>query len=143
MRKRLIPLVGVLLILAGCSSTANLSATFDGETCTYSGPDAVRSDEIDATFVNRSDEPAALSFISLQDESARADELALIGTRITVEGALPGPQVRLAGVLEANPGQEATRDAPLSPGTYFLDCVTFDGPAPDEVWRIAVVEVDA
>lgn len=135
--------LGLVLVLAGCGSGGSPSATFDGEDCGYSGPAAVDAGDVEIVFVNNSDVGAGLAFLTLIDESAREEEVALIGTRIPVQGQNPEGAVRLAGVLEANAGEEATQTVPMSTGTYLLDCVTFSTAGPDEVWRVAVLEVQA
>lgn len=131
----------MLLLLAACGGNGNPQATFDGEECEYSGPESIDGADLEVTFVNDSGDDAALAFLDLMDESARAEEVALIGTRFAVGGAPPAGATELAGVLRADPGQRETQTAPLSSGTYLLDCVTFSAGAPDEVWRVAVLEV--
>lgn len=135
--------LGCALILIGCGGTGSSSAAFDGDQCEYSGPESVRGGDLDVKFENNSDSPAALAFLNLVDESARAEESAQIGTRVSVDGAPPGGAIELMGLLQAEPGTEESQTAPLPAGTYFLDCVTFsaDG-APDEVWRVAAIEVE-
>ena len=136
-------LMGLLMVIAACGGTDAPSATFDGESCSYTGPGSVSAGDIEVMFVNNSNAAAGLAFLSLIDEAARAEEVDLIGTRVKVDGQNPEGAVRLAGVLEANPGEEATQAVPISSGTYLLDCVTFSAGGPDEVWRVAVLEVQA
>ena len=133
---------GLLLMVAACGGAGSPSATFNGDECTYTGPDSVGTTDIEVSFENKSDENAALAFLALIDESARADEVALIGTRNSVGGADPEGATELAGILQAEPGETVTQTAPLTPGTYLLDCVTFSAGGPDEVWRVAVLEVE-
>lgn len=115
--------------------------TLDGERCTYSGPDAARGDT-EVTFENQTLGAAGLAFLALLDVSLRNEEAALIGTRFSVAGEPPPESLQLVGVLEANPGDSATQVAPLAPGTYFIDCVTFTAGGPDQVWRVAVLDVE-
>lgn len=143
-RRITVLVVGFVLMLSACGGSGSPSASFDGEECTYAGPESVQADEIEVTFENSSEELAALAFLSLDDESARDEETASIGGGpVSVGGANPEGATSLAGVLEADPGQEATQTAPLPAGTYLLDCVTFSPAGPDEVWRVAVLEVEA
>ena len=137
----LLLIAAAALTAAACGGDENPSAAFDGETCDYSGPDSVGSDGIEVSFENNSSSGAGLAFLSLVDESARSEEVALIGTRASVAGAPPGEALELVGVLEADAGATTTQDAPLPAGTYFIDCVTFSAGGPDEVWRAAVLEV--
>jgi hypothetical protein len=142
MKMRLILTIAVLAgTLAACGGGGSLTATFDGETCTYSGPDSVKSEDVETTFDNRSGKDAALALLSLQDESARADEMAMIGQRLTDLSPQPGSQTQIEDLIQASSGEEATRTTVLAPGTYFLDCVTFANDAADEVWRAAAVEI--
>ena len=44
--------VGFVLVLSACGGSGDPSASFDGEECTYSGPESVGSGEVDVTFEN-------------------------------------------------------------------------------------------
>lgn len=119
----------------------HIEAVFDGEHCRYSGPDVARGDT-EVSFENRTESAAGLAFLALVDEAAGQAEIDLVGTRFSVQGAPPPEAVQLVGVLDAGPGDSATQIAPLTPGTYLIDCVTFTNAGPDEVWRVAVLEVE-
>ena len=134
--------IAFLITLSGCGDARSPTATFDGEVCTYSGPDSVNEGDIEVTFENNSDGIAALVFLLLVDESARADEVARIGSRTSVEGAPPGSAVEFDALVEADPREKAIETVRLTSGTHLVDCVTFTGIAPNEVWRVALVEVD-
>ena len=136
---------GLLLGVIGCGgSDDNPSASFDGEDCSYSGPESISAgDEIEASFENTSDATAALAFLALRDESARDEMVAMIGAEpISAGGNPPEEPLELTGYLQAEPGEKATQTAPLDAGTYVIDCVTFVGDAPDKVWRVAVLDVE-
>lgn len=122
-------------------TSRSIEVTLDGERCTYSGPDAARGDT-EVTFENQTQGAAGLAFLALLDVSLRNEEAALIGTRFSVAGEPPPESLQLVGVLEADPGDSATQVAPLTPGTYFIDCVTFTAGGPDQVWRVAVLDVE-
>lgn len=122
-------------------TSRSIEVTLDGERCTYSGPDAARGDT-EVTFENQTLGAAGLAFLALLDVSLRNEEAALIGTRFSVAGEPPPESLQLVGVLEAIPGDSATQVAPLTPGTYFIDCVTFTAGGPDQVWRVAVLDVE-
>jgi hypothetical protein len=136
-----IAVIGMSLLLVGCGGANRPSATFDGEQCQYSGPESVGSGDIEVTFENNSGEAASLAFLALRDESARAEAAATMGTRTSVGGAPPPDYMELVGQLPADPNATATQTAPLTSGTYFLDCVTFGLDGPNEVWRVAILEV--
>ncbi len=123
------------------TSSRHIEARLDGEHCRYSGPD-VASGDTEVTFENQTERAAGLAFLALVDATAGREEIDLVGTRFSVGGAPPPKQVRLVGVLQADPGDSATQIAPLTPGTYLIDCVTFTNAEPDEVWRVAVLEVE-
>lgn len=122
-------------------TSRSIEVTLDGERCTYSGPDAARGDT-EVTFENQTQGAAGLALLALLDVSLRNEEAALIGTRFSVAGEPPPESLQLVGVLEADPGDSATQVAPLTPGTYFIDCVTFTAGGPDQVWRVAVLDVE-
>lgn len=122
-------------------TSRSIEVTLDGERCTYSGPDAARGDT-EVTFENQTQGAAGIAFLALLDVSLRNEEAALIGTRFSVAGEPPPESLQLVGVLEADPGDSATQVAPLTPGTYFIDCVTFTAGGPDQVWRVAVLDVE-
>lgn len=121
--------------------SGSIEVTLDDELCTYSGPDGAGGDT-EVTFENQTDGAAGLAFLALTDASLRDELAASIGTRFSVAGAPPPESLQLVGVLEADPGESATQVAPLTPGTYFVDCVTFTAAGPDQVWRVAVLDVE-
>lgn len=170
--RRALPAVAVIVVMVGggaCSDTAapantsatevpatsettatsstthalsrHIEASLDGEHCRYAGPD-VASGDTEVTFENHTERAAGLAFLALVDEAAGQGEIDRVGTRFSAGGAPPPEEVRLVGVLEADPGDSATQVAPLTPGTYLIDCVTFSAAGPDEVWRVAVLEVE-
>lgn len=123
------------------ASSRHIEATLDGEHCSFSGP-GVASGDTKVTFENQTGRAAGLAFMALVDQAAGQAEIARVGTHFSVGGAPPPEEVQLVGVLQADPGNSATQIAPLTPGTYLIDCVTFTTAGPDEVWRVAVLEVE-
>jgi len=130
-----------LALLAGCAGSGSPTVSFDGEECTYSGPESVEQTDIEFTYTNTSSVNSSLAFLNLTDESGRSEASSMIGTRTSVTGEPPPAYLEMVGILQAAPGDEVTQTAPLVAGTYFLDCVTFSGELPDEVWRAAELEV--
>jgi hypothetical protein len=130
---------GLVLMLAACGTAPRV--TFDGSSCNYDGPRTVQPGGFTVTFNNTSDQYAAVAFLKLPDDgTARTDALALVGKDLAIpEG--DDPEVQLVGTILAEPGEEATQDAPLPTATFVIDCAIFSGDQPSHAWRAAAIDV--
>lgn len=115
-----------------------LVGTYDGENCSYAGPETVTlSDEISLTLVNDSADAVILK-VNLVPPDRLADIEPLVGsdTDYSSETAL-NPTF----YAEASPFGESSALAFLpAPGTYVVECV-LGGAIPIHVWWLAALEV--
>jgi len=126
-------------VVAACSPGPPV-VVFDGESCGYQGPDALKVGSIDVTFRNESGAFVALAFLTLpEDEVRRAEALDRVGGDFVITDPDSGD---VAGTILAEPGEEVTQKAPLPVGTYLVDCATFEGDQPAHAWRAAAIEVE-
>ncbi len=116
----------------------HLTGTYDGENCSYEGPETVTlSDEISLTLVNDSADAVILK-VNLVPPDRLTDFEPLVGsdTDYSSETAL-----RPTFYAEASPFGESSALAFLpAPGTYVVECV-LGGAIPIHVWWLAALEV--
>ena len=152
----------VVLLLASCGDTADdstdttlaattttaaaatgpleLVATYDGESCSYEGPEtATLSDEISLTLVNDSADAVILK-VNLIPPDRLTDIEPLVGSDTDYSG-----EKRLYPTFyaEAGPfGESSARAFLPAPGAYFVECA-LGGAIPTHVWWLAALEVIA
>jgi hypothetical protein len=130
------------VLMIGCSS-GSPTATFDGQTCDFDGPDKVSAGGVEMTLTNTSGEFVALAFLELPgNEERRAQALALVGSDFAIPPEEDPDGAQVVGFLMAEPGEEVVEEAALPSGSYVVDCATFDGERPSHAWRAAVLEVE-
>ena len=151
----------VVLLLASCGDTADdstdttlaattttaaaatgpleLIATYDGEDCSYEGPETVTvSDEISLTLVNDSADAVILK-VDLIPPDRLTDIEPLVGSDTEYSG-----ETRLNPTVyaEASPfGESSARAFLPAPGTYVVQCSSMEGATPIHVWWLAALEV--
>ena len=117
------------------AAVEDIVAVFDGTTCTYEGPDqATPASVLSIRFTNKSDEPAEL-FITTSEGADLEESLSLIGTDVGPDqtGGIDAIAIELA----SDPGESATGNVLLAPGTWIVDCHTTGG---GHFWFIAAIE---
>jgi hypothetical protein len=131
--------------VATTTSTASgpsMVASFDGETCTYDGPEQVSVGEIVAlSFTNRSALKAGL-FVTAYTSEDLEEIRPLIGSDIEPD-SLSGSSRSIVAELLIDPGETTEQDHLLPPGTLVIDCQTrmpeVHGPA--HLWLVGILEV--
>ena len=115
-----------------------LVGTYDGENCTYEGPEtATLSDEISLTLVNDSADAVVLK-VNLIPPDRLTDIEPLVGSDTDYSG-----ETRLYPTFyaEASPfGESSARAFLPAPGTYVVECA-LGGAIPTHVWWLAALEV--
>ena len=116
-----------------------LVVSFDGEACSYSGPDgATLSDEISLTFVNESEDVIFAGLRRLPPD--RLDELMpLVGTDFDWSS-----EVFISPTLfvQTGPhGEDSISAFVAGAGTYVVDCTLLDGAIRLHSWWPATLEV--
>ncbi len=115
-----------------------LVGTYDGENCSYEGPEtATLDDEISLTLVNDSADAAFLG-LALIPPDRLTDIEPLVGSDTDYSG-----ETRLNPTIyaEAGPSGESSARAFLpAPGTYVVECA-LGGAIPIHVWWLAALEV--
>ena len=150
----------VVLLLASCGDTADdstdttlaattttagaatgpleLVGTYDGENCSYEGPEtAALDDEISLTLVNDSADAVVLKVVLVPPD------------RLTDIEPLVGSDTDYSGETSLNPtiyaesgpfGESSARSFLPAPGTYVVECA-LGGAIPTHVWWLAALEV--
>jgi hypothetical protein len=164
--RRLILSAAVVLLLASCGDTAEhraypevlapttttttagaatgpleLVGTYDGENCSYEGPEtATLDDEISLTLVNDSADAAFLG-LALIPPDRLTDIEPLVGSDTDYSG-----ETFLPPTLYAESGPFAESSTPSiflpAPGTYVVECSSGGATAPNHVWWLATLEVN-
>jgi hypothetical protein len=163
--RRLILSAAVVLLLASCGDTADdstdttlapttttttagaatgpleLVGTYDGENCSYEGPEtATLDDEISVTLVNDSADAAFLG-LALIPPDRLTDIEPLVGSDTDYSG-----ETFLPPTLYAESGPFAESSTPSiflpAPGTYVVECSSGGATAPNHVWWLATLEVN-
>ncbi|MDJ0790626.1 MAG: hypothetical protein QNJ71_01900 [Acidimicrobiia bacterium] len=156
-----LPIV-VVLVVASCSSSTGdsvdttfeettttetvatgpleLVGAYDGEDCSYEGPQtATLDDEISLTLTNDSADAAFLRMMLIPPDRL-TDIEPQVGSDFDFSA---GRTTFLNPTLyaEAGPFEESTALAFLpSPGTYLVECASVEGAAPDHVWWLATLD---
>ena len=150
-----------MLLLAACGDTADnstdttlaatttttagaatgpleLVGTYDGENCSYEGPETVTlDDEISLTLVNDSADAVGLT-VALIPPDRLTDIEPLVGSDTDYSGETRLPPTFYA---ESGPFAESSARSFLpAPGTYVVECA-LGGAIPTHVWWLAALEV--
>lgn len=138
------PATTAVATTAVVSSSDAVVASFDGVTCTYQGPERSSPTALlTVSFTNESDEIAGLTirnFERLDVEEIRA----LIGEDIDHDQLPDIPGAAFGAKFETfDPGESMTQNVLLAPGTWVVDCHTYElgevgGPA--HHWFVGVIE---
>lgn len=154
----------VVLLLASCGDTADdnpdttlaattttaeaatgpleLVGTYDGENCSYEGPETATIDEeISLTLVNDSADAVYLRMMLVPPDRLTDIEPS-VGSDFDFSG---GRTTSLNPTLygESGPfGESSARAFLPAPGTYLVECALLEGGAPIHVWWLAVLEVN-
>lgn len=121
---------------------------FDGDSCRWDGPTLIEQGQMETTFVNRTAGEATLVAF-LMVEPVLTEELARtpLGFDMPLSSSDPVVDGTIAVSVAAAAGAEASYSAALPPGTYLIDCITYERPndfMPNYVWRAdTLVEVVA
>jgi hypothetical protein len=150
----------VVLLLASCGDTADdstdttlaattttagaatgpleLVGTYDGENCSYEGPETVTlDDEISLTLVNDSADAVGLTVVLVPPDRL-TDIEPLVGSDTDYSGETFLPPTFYA---ESGPFAESSARSFLpAPGTYVVECA-LGGATPTHVWWLAALEV--
>jgi hypothetical protein len=151
----------VVLLLASCGDTADdstdttlaptttttagaatgpleLVGTYDGENCSYEGPETVTlADEISLTLVNDSADAVGLTVVLVPPDRL-TDIVPLVGSDTDYSGETRLPPTFYA---ESGPFAESSARSFLpAPGTYVVECA-LGGVTPTHVWWLAALEV--
>lgn len=125
------------------TSSDEVVASFNGTTCTYRGPERVSPTEaVTVSFTNESDVKAELFITTFRSEELE-EVLSLIGAGdVGPDPAdLPSPS-SFAIELASDPGETTTHNVLLVPGTWIVDCHTYEpgvqGPA--HLWFVGALE---
>jgi hypothetical protein len=112
--------VSLVLVLAGCSTSSDPTATYDGSDCSYDGPSGFELGEtVTFTFINESDTSDLGFSVWSVPEGTTADEINELGI---FEVAGGGPPV------EEAPGFYAALFAPTPLDSTEILTVTLDTP---------------
>ena len=118
-----------------------LVGTYDGEDCSFEGPDASSLDvQVSLTLVNDSADAVFLRMLLVPPDQMAAIE-PLVGSDFDFSA---GRTASLNPTLyaEAGPFEASSALAFLpGPGAYLVECASVEGAAPEHVWWLAVIEV--
>lgn len=126
------------------ADTGRLEAvgTYDGEDCSYEGPETASIDEeLGLTLVHDSAGVAFLRVLLIPPDRL-ADIEPLVGIDFDFSG---GRTTSLNPTIygEADPFSESSSRAFLpSPGKYLVECALVEGATPVHVWWLATLEVN-
>ena len=116
--------------------------TYDGEDCSYEGPETASiDDEFGLTLVNDSADAAFLRVLLIPPDRL-TDIEPLVGTDFDFSG---GRTTSLNPTIygESGPFSESSSRAFLpSPGKYLVECALVEGATPVHVWWLAILEVN-
>ena len=124
------------------TATAAVAVTFDGTNCSYEGPaEWTMTDEFTLGFQN--DSTLVASAIVTRVDLDWGPDPNLVGTDF--EHYVP-PEVQpgffFTVTAHAQPGGDGSTVEFLTvPGTYVVDCQSFENATPSHVWRTATIEV--
>jgi hypothetical protein len=119
----------------------SMVASFDGETCTYEGPEQVSPTKIiSLSFTNQSDLTAGLYVVSYRSEVLE-EIRSLIGSDI--RSVVSGGPRSVAAELQADPGETKDVNILLPPGPWVAQCHTFmpGQSGATHMWLVDILEV--
>ena len=116
------------LLLTACASGDDdiedgvLRLTFDGESCIYDGPTALKAGPVTLLFLNESDDHAAVNLLILPGDKTIQDMIDLIEEEpFKPYGALWARE--LGTYRDVRPGESQTWEGILEPGIHTMVCV--------------------
>lgn len=117
--------------------------SFDGTSCTYQGPEQVSpSEPVSFSFTNESELKAAVFVTGGRTEAELEEALSLIGQDVAADQLSGHGQPRMAAEVQVDPGQTRTHTALLMPGTWIVDCHTYEPgvTGPTHFWFVGALE---
>jgi hypothetical protein len=112
----------IVFVASGCAPLSEPTATFDGSTCSFAGPESQHFNfSVPFVFVNESDSEAAMAIWKVPDGTAVEDVVAhgIVG--------IADFDTDMRGMVDASAGESATVSVLLNVrGDWLINCFTED-----------------